>query len=216
MYRRDSILLSVAVGIVGITFGVLAEASGLSLPQSVAMSALVFTGASQFAAVTVISAGGTEFAAVASGMVLALRNGFYGPSVAPLFSTSKLKKLASSQFVIDETTAMATAQTTPEIARKAFWTTAAWLYTLWNVGTVVGVLAGNVIADASVWGLDAAFPAAFVALIVPHIRTTPGRTAALAGAAIAIALFPFTPPGVPILASVAGIVAGYLRIRVGR
>lgn len=213
MYRRDSILLSVAVGIVGITFGVLAEASGLTLPQSVAMSALVFTGASQFAAVTVISAGGTEFAAVASGLVLALRNGFYGPSVAPLFSDSKLRRLVSAHFVIDETTAMATAQTTPEVAKKAFWTTAVWLYALWNLGTIVGVLAGQVIADAQVWGLDAAFPAAFVALIVPHVRTAPGRIAALAGAAIAIALFPYAPPGVPILASVGGIAAGYFGTR---
>jgi len=213
MYRRDSILLSVAVGIVGITFGVLAETSGLTLPQAVAMSALVFTGASQFAAVTVISSGGTEFAAVASGLVLALRNSFYGPSVAPLFSGSRLRRLISAQFVIDETTAMATAQTTPEIAKEAFWMTAAWLYSLWNLGTVAGVLAGQIIADAEIWGLDAAFPAAFVALIVPHLRTAPGRSAAFAGAAIAVALFPFAPPGVPILASVGGIVAGYLRTR---
>lgn len=208
MYRRNSILLSVATGVIGITFGVLAATAGFSLPQAVAMSALVFTGASQFAAATVINAGGTELAAVSSGLFLALRNALYGPSVVSVLPRSLAGKLGAAQFVIDETTAMATAQTDQETARKAFWTTAVWLYTLWNLGTVVGVLAGKSIADPNAWGLDAAFPAAFVALILPHLGTVPGRTAAMVGGAVALALFPFAPPGVPILASSVGVVAG--------
>jgi 4-azaleucine resistance transporter AzlC len=214
MYRRDSILLSAAVGIVGVTFGVLAETSGLTMAQAIAMSAFVFTGTSQFAAVIVIASGGTEIAAVISGLVLALRNAFYGPSVASLFRPSLAAKLSSAHFVIDETTAMATAQTSPENARRAFWTTAAWLYALWNLGTAVGVIAGRVIANPDAWGLDAAFPAAFVALIIPHLQTTQGRLAALGGAVISIGIFPFTSPGIPVLASVAGVAVGAIWIKV--
>ena len=213
MYRRDSILLSAAVGVIGVTFGVLAATSGFSLAQAVAMSALVFTGASQFAAVTVIASGGTEIAAVSSGLVLAFRNMLYGPSVSRLFGTSLAARLGSAQFVIDETTAMATSQPNDELGRKAFWTTALWLYSLWNLGTVFGVVVGGVMADPLAWGLDAAFPAAFVALIGPHLRTAPGKAAALTGAAIAIALLPLAPPGVPILAAGLGVVVGALAQR---
>ena len=213
MYRRNSILLSVATGVVAVTFGVLAASSGLSLLRAMAMSAFVFTGASQFAAVTVIGSGGTEIAAVASGLVLALRNALYGPSVVALFPPQLIRKLGAAHFVIDETTAMATAQTDPDTSRKAFWTTAIWLWTLWNLGTVIGVLAGENIADPDRWGLDAAFPAAFVALIIPHLRSLPGRVSALVGAAIALAVFPLTAPGVPILASSVGVLAGFAALR---
>lgn len=208
VYRRNSILLSVATGVVGATFGVLAACTGVSLPSAMALSAFVFTGASQFAAVTVIGSGGTEIAAVTAGLVLALRNALYGPAVVALFPPSLAKKLGAAHFVIDETTAMATAQPDPDTARKAFWTTAIWLWVLWNLGTVIGVVAGETITDPDRWGLDAAFPAAFVALIIPHLRTIPGRAAALAGAAVALAVFPFVPAGVPILASSAGVLAG--------
>lgn len=216
MYRRNSILLSVATGIVGVTFGVLAASADVSLPRAMAMSAFVFTGASQFAAITVVGAGGTQIAAVTSGLILALRNGLYGPTVVGLFPSSTLKRLGAAHFVIDETTAMAAAQVDDDIARKAFWTTAIWLWILWNLGTVIGVLAGENIADPNRWGLDAAFPAAFVALIVPHLRTTPGRVAAAVGALVAVALLPVTPAGVPILASSLGVLAGMAVLRRAR
>ena len=206
-------MLSVAVGIVGITFGVLAATSGLTLAQAVAMSALVFTGASQFAAVTVIASGGTEVAAVSSGLALAFRNMLYGPSVSSLFGRSVLARLGSAQFVIDETTAMATSQPTADLGRKAFWTTALWLYTLWNLGTVLGVVVGGVLADPLTWGLDAAFPAAFVALIGPHLRSASGKATAFAGAVIAVFLLPLAPAGVPILAASLGVAVGALVLR---
>ena len=188
-HRRDSFVLAAAVGLIGITFGVFADTSGFSLAQASALSVLTFTGASQFAAVSVIGSGGNPVAAVVSGLLLAARNSLYGPVVAPVLRVRRGRRAMAAQFVIDETTAMMSAQDDPEAARDAFW----------NVGTVVGVLAGGLLEDPGAWGLDAAFPAAFVALIVPHVRTRPGQVSAVLGAAIAVVAVPFTPAGAPML-----------------
>lgn len=160
---------------------------------------LTFTGASQFAAVSVIGSGGNPVAAVVSGLLLAARNSLYGPVVAPVLRVRRGRRAMAAQFVIDETTAMMSAQDDPEAARDAFWFTGLWLFAFWNVGTVVGVLAGGLLEDPGAWGLDAAFPAAFVALIVPHVRTRPGQVSAVLGAAIAVVAVPFTPAGAPML-----------------
>lgn len=198
-YRRAAYLLAAAVGVVGITFGVLADTAGLDLAQAVAMSALVFTGASQFAAASVVESGGTTAAAVGSALLLAARNALYGPVVARYLRGSLPRRLASAQFVIDETTAMATAQQTDDEARSAFWHTGIALYLLWNLGTVSGHVLGQAIGDPDAWGLDAAFPAAFVVLITPHLRTAAGRLAAGLGAALALVMVPLAPAGVPLL-----------------
>lgn len=212
-YRYEGWLLAAATGVVGVTFGILAQEAGLTVAKSQAMSAFVFTGASQFAAVTVIASGGSLAAAVASGLFLAIRNAFYGPVVAPLLPRHRLARAVSAQFVIDETTAMATAQEDPHDARGAFWFTALWLYTMWNVGTLVGYLAGERIADPQALGLDVAFPAAFIALLLPHLRTGQGRATAIAGGLVALVLLPVAPAGVPILAAALGIIPGYLIAR---
>lgn len=208
-YRRDGWLLAAATGVIGVTFGVLAQETGLTAGQSVAMSALVFTGASQFAAVTVVAGGGTAAAAVASGLFLGTRNALYGPVVSSLLPRGLIARAGSAHFVIDETTAMATAQDDPAVARRAFWFTALWLYVLWNAGTVVGFEAGERIADTAAWGLDVAFPAAFIALLEPHLRSRAGRVAAAVGGAVTAVLLPFAPAGLPILAAALGIVPGY-------
>jgi branched chain amino acid efflux pump len=198
-HRREGLLLAVAVGVVGVTFGVLADAAGLSLPRVIVMSALVFTGASQFAAVSVVDAGGTGGAAVGSAMLLAARNALYGPVVARLLPSARARRALGAHLVIDETTAMASVQDNDDTAADAFWWTGVWLWTLWNLGSIGGALLGAVIGDARTWGLDAAFPAAFVALLVPHVRTAPGRVAAILGAALATATVPVAPAGVPLL-----------------
>lgn len=198
-HRREGLLLAVAVGVVGLTFGVLADAAGLGLAQVVAMSALVFTGASQFAAVSVVDSGGTGAAAVGSAMLLAARNALYGPVVARLLPPGRGARALGMHLMIDETTAMASVQRDDETAADAFWWTGIWLWLLWNLGSVLGVFVGSALGDPGVWGLDAAFPAAFVALLAPHVRTAPGRVAAITGAAIAVVAVPFTPAGVPLL-----------------
>lgn len=209
-HRREGFVLAAATGIVGVTFGVLADAAGLSLAQVIVMSTLVFTGASQLAAVSVIDAGGTGAAAVGSALLLAARNALYGPVVARLLPDGWLPRAASSQFVIDETTAMAAVQTDDHAARDAFWWTAIWLWSLWNVGSIGGSLLGAVIGQPETWGLDAAFPAAFVALLAPHVRSRPGQVAAFGGAALAIATTPIAPAGVPLLIAALAVVPGWL------
>jgi 4-azaleucine resistance transporter AzlC len=209
-HRREGLVLSIAVGIVAMTFGVLADAAGLSLPQIMVMSAFLFTGASQFAAVSVIDGGGSSYAAVGSAMLLAARNALYGPVVSRFFRGSTLRRGLSAQFVIDETTAMASVQGDDETAADAFWWTALWLWSLWNLGSVGGALLGSVVGEPEAYGLDAAFPAAFIALLVPHLRARPGRVAAVGGGVLAIAAVPISPAGVPLLIAAFGVVPGWL------
>ena len=216
-HRREGLLLAIAVGVVGVTFGVLADAAGLSLPRIVVMSALVFTGASQFAAVSVVDGGGSGGAAVGSAMLLAARNALYGPVVDRVLPRSRPRRLVATQLVIDETTAMAAVQEDAADAADAFWWTGIWLWTLWNVGSVGGALLGSVIGDPETWGLDAAFPAAFVALLAPHLRTVPGRVAAGLGTLVAIGTVPLVAAGVPLLlAALAVVPAAWLHLRRSR
>jgi len=215
-HRRQGAILAAAVGVVGATFGVLADSAGLSIAKIIVLSALLFTGASQFAAVSVISGGGTAVAAFGSAMMLAARNSLYGPVVDRGLPESKLGRVLASHFVIDETTAMSAAQQDSDSARDAFWFTGVWLWTLWVIGSIAGAALGSFIGDPSVWGLDTAFPASFVALISPHIRTSPARFAALLGAGIAVVAIPLTPAGVPLLLAALAVIPASLTIPDGR
>jgi 4-azaleucine resistance transporter AzlC len=216
-HRREAFVLTVAVGLIGITFGVFADSVGLGLAQASALSVLTFTGASQFAAVSVIGSGGNPVAAVGSALLLAARNSLYGPVVAPYLRSRPGRRALAAHFVIDETTAMASAQDDPETARDAFWFTGLWLFVFWNVGTVVGVLVGGLLEDPGAWGLDAAFPAAFMALIVPHVRTRPGQVTAALGTVIAVVAVPLTPAGVPMLLAALAVGPGlWVRSRQAR
>lgn len=206
-HRRDSIALGAAVGVVAITFGVLATTADLSLAKTMALSLLVFTGASQFAAVGVIASGGSPVSAVGGALLLAARNSLYGMRLSERLSAAGWKRIPGAHFVIDETTAMSVAYDDDEVAAtEAFWWTGFALFIFWNAGTAVGFLVGEAIGDPNVWGLDAAFPASFVALLGPHLATSPGRVAGIVGAAIAIVAVPFTPAGAPILLAAFAIV----------
>lgn len=209
-HRRDSLLLGVAVGLVAIPFGVLAVTAGLTLAKAMAMSLLVFTGASQFAAVGVIGSGGSAVSAVGGALLLAARNSLYGMRLSSQLARAGWKRIPGAHFVIDETTAMSIAQDDDVARSEAFWFTGVSLFVFWNIGTVVGVLVGDAIGDPNAWGLDAAFPASFVALLGPHIATAPGRVAGLVGASIAIVAVPFTPAGAPILLAVLAVIPAML------
>ena len=198
-HRRDGFLLAAACFLIGITFGVFADSSGLGLGQASVLSVFTFTGASQFALVSVSAGGGTTVAAVGGALLIGARNALYGPSIVPLLRGGRMRRAVAAHFVIDETAAMATAQDDPDQAREAFWATGLWLFAFWNLGTIVGLVAGNAMDDPGVLGLDAAFPAAFVALLVPHLRTRPGRVTALLGGAIALVAVPFSAAGAPML-----------------
>jgi 4-azaleucine resistance transporter AzlC len=208
-YVRPAVALGATVGVFGVSFGILAVTSGLSVPQTVTMSLLVFTGASQFAAVGVVASGGTIGAAIASALLLAARNGAYGLALAPTLRHRLAVRLVASQLVIDESTAVATAQSGDRDRVGAFWVTGLSVFVFWNAGTVIGAVAGQDITDPAALGLDAAFPAGFLALLGPHVRRREGRLAALLGGAVALVLLPLTPVGTPILAAAgaAGVVA---------
>lgn len=205
---RDALALGVAVGVFGLSFGVLAVASGISAPMACALSALVFAGGSQFAAVGVIAAGGSPLAAVASGLLLNARYAAFGLALAPVLRGTLLHRAAAAHLVVDESAALALGRRDPREARQAFWTTGIMLFVLWNTGSLLGALAGGAIGDPAALGLDAAFPAGFLALLFPLLTGPRTRVAALSGAGVALALTPFVPPGVPILAAALGALAG--------
>lgn len=204
--NRNALAIGLATGAYAVSFGVLATTAGFSVAQTCAMSLLVFTGASQFALVGVLGAGGGALAALTPAVLLAARNAVYGVSLAPVLRGGRLRRALEAQLVIDESTAMAHAEEEPVRAHRAFLATGLSVFVLWNLGTLTGALAGDVLGDPRDLGLDAMFPAAFVALLAPQLRRAGAVTAALAGAAIAIALLPVAPAGVPVLAALFAVV----------
>ncbi len=194
----------------GATFGAVAVASGLTRGQAQVLSLVLFSGASQFALAGVVGAGGSAWTALGPTLLLALRNGFYGVTLAPLLGTRGPRRFLTAHLVIDETTAMATAQTGRSEQRLAFWSTGLVLFGCWNAGTFVGALVGTFV-DTDVLGLDAAGPAVFLALMWPALRRVRARWVALAGAGTALVLVPLVPGGIPVLAAaVAAVVGGLL------
>ena len=214
-HRRDGFVLAFAVGLIGVTYGVFANTAGIGFLQTVVLSALTFTGASQFAYVSVIDGGGNPVAAMGTALLLSARNALYGPMVEPVLRKDPVPRAVIAHFVIDETTAMATSCEEVQDGRDAFWFTGVWLFIFWNIGTVLGVLTGEALENPGAWGLDAAFPAAFVALLVPHVRDTASRITALTGAVIALIAIPTTPSGFPLLLAALAVGPGLL-IRIYR
>jgi 4-azaleucine resistance transporter AzlC len=202
--------IGVAVGVYGVSFGVLAVASGLSPAQACVMSMLVFTGASQFAFVGVLAGGGGALAAMGPAVMLAVRNAAYGLSLTSILPARLRDRALAAHLVIDETTAMARAQADPGAARRAFLATGVSVWVFWNAGTLAGALLGGGIGDPKTLGLDAMFPAAFLALLAPQLRRPGAPVAAVTAVIIALALVPIAPAGVPIIAALAGVVPGVL------
>ncbi|HEY2650301.1 MAG TPA: AzlC family ABC transporter permease [Solirubrobacteraceae bacterium] len=207
---RDAAGIGVACGVYGVSFGVLAVAGGLSPAQACVMSMLTFTGASQFAFIGVIAAGGGALAALGPAVILALRNAAYGLSLAPILPRRLTERALLAQLVIDESTAMARAQSRPDAARRAFVATGISVWLCWNAGTLTGALLGGGLGNPRTLGLDAMFPAAFLALLAPQLRRPGAVQAAIAGAMLALAVVPFAPAGVPVIAALAGLVPGVL------
>ena len=141
-------------------------------------------------------------------MLIGARNSLYGPVIGPLLRGGRFRRALGAHFVIDETTAMASAQEGVDVARDAFWFTGLWLFVFWNVGTVLGVVVGGAFDDPGALGLDAAFPAAFMAMLAPHLRSHPGRVAAVGGGAVALVAVPTTVAGVPMILAVLAVLPG--------
>ena len=210
---RNAIAIGLATGVYGVSFGALAPTAGLTVAQTCAMSLLVFTGASQFAFIGVLGAGGTAAAALAPALLLAVRNGVYGLTLVPIMRGRRASRALKAQLVIDESTAMAHAQRDPASAHHAFLATGLSVFVCWNAGTLIGALLGEGLGDPKALGLDAMFPAAFVVLLGYQLDRPGARAAALAGGVIAVALLPVMPPGVPIVAAALGVIPGLLAAR---
>lgn len=212
-YVAGALAIAATTGVYGISFGALAVAAGLTVAKACALSALVFTGGSQFAAVAVVASGGTVTAAIGNAILLGARNVAYGFVTAPVLRPiPRGRRLLATHLVIDETTAMSVAQKDARDARGAFLLTGIALFACWNIGTCVGAIAGDRIGDPATYGLDAMFPAAFVALLAPQLRRRSAPAIALTGALIATLLVPVTPVGVPVLASVVALGLGARRL----
>ncbi len=207
---RNALGVGVATGAYGLSFGALAAAGGFSVLQACALSVLMFTGGSQFAFVSTMSNGGSGAAGAATAILLGSRNALYGLRLSALLRVRGPRKAASAQLVIDESTAMAIAQDTDRAARLGFYATGLSVFVLWNLATLVGALAAQTLDDPSVFGLDAAAAAAFVALLAPRMRSR--QTWMVAGGAmvVALALTPLVPAGVPVLcAALVAVIVGW-------
>ncbi|GHA37902.1 branched-chain amino acid ABC transporter permease [Streptomyces tauricus] len=196
---RDALGVGVAVGLSGFAFGVTSAGSGLTVLQTCALSLLVFTGASQFALVGALAGGGNPFTAAAGAFFLGVRNAFYGLRLSQLLALPRAVRPFAAQWVIDETTAVALAQPTRRSVRIGFTVTGLSLYVLWNLTTLLGALGAEAIGDTDAWGLDAAGPAVFLALLAPMVRTALERVVAALAVVLGLGLLPVLPGGVPVL-----------------
>ncbi|MFF4489671.1 AzlC family ABC transporter permease [Streptomyces sp. NPDC001544] len=204
---RDSSLVWLASGIVGVSFGAVSVAGGLPLWVPVVMSVVVYAGSAQFSAVGVLLAGGGPLAAAATGLLLNTRTAAFSLAVAETIGGGRLARLVGAHLVTDETVAFALAQEDPGRRRAAFWISGLGLFAVWNAGVLAGAFAGNALGDTARYGLDAAFPAVLVALVLPTLRTDrAARRSALLGAALALAVTPAVPAGVPVLVALCGLV----------
>ena len=200
---RNAIGVGLATGLYGISFGALAVTSGFSFAQAQVLSLGLFSGASQFAVVGIMGAGGGALAAIATSSLLGIRNGLYALSLARVLKLSGIKKVFASHITIDESTAMSVANVDDEeLSRWAFWATGISVFVFWNIATAIGAIGASLISDPKSFGLDAAVGAAFLALLWPRLINKQIRYIALSAALLAIILIPVVRPGLPVLASV--------------
>lgn len=206
---RDAVGIGVGVASYGVSFGALGVTSGLDLWQTQALSALMFTGASQFALVGVLGAGGTAVSAIAAALLLGFRNFPYALRMSSLVKPNGPKRLVAAQLTIDESTAMGLAHERGPDAevggRYAFWATGISVFVFWNAATLIGAVAASGAGDPKVFGLDAAIAAGFVALVWPQFQGPLERRTAALAFLVGLAAISFVRPGLPIL--LAGAVA---------
>lgn len=200
---RQGLAVALATGAYGVSFGAVSVASGLDVWQTCVLSLLMFTGGSQFAFVGVIAAGGLAAApaAIASSVLLGVRNAAYAMRMAPIVGGGGWRKAAATQFTIDESTAVALAQTEPRARQTGFWVTGIAIWVGWNLSTLLGALLGDVLGNPRTYGLDAAAAAAFLALLWPRLRGRQPFAVAAGAAAVAALLTPWLMPGIPVIAA---------------
>ena len=200
---RDSLSVSFTVGAYGTAFGAAAVANGVSVLQACLLSLLTFSGASQFAVIGVLGAGGSALSGVATASLLGVRNGLYGVIMAPRLKVKGFKRIIAAQVTIDESTAVALGQEVrgEKAMRQGFWLTGFGVFLFWNLFTVAGALGAQAMGDIRTWGLDSAVPAAFLGLVWPRLQNNRDRILAVACVVFALTMTPILPAGLPIIAT---------------
>jgi predicted branched-subunit amino acid permease len=198
-----SFSVSFTVGLYGIAFGAAGIAAGFSLLQTCLLSLLTFSGASQFAVVGVLGAGGSAISGIAAASLLGIRNSLYGLRLSPILKLRGWKKVVGAQVTIDESTGVALGQSElgEESMRHGFWLTGLGVYFFWNLFTVAGALGAQAMGNPAAWGLDAAVPAAFLGLVWPRLTGNFERVLAVSAMALALVLTPIVAAGLPIIAT---------------
>ncbi|GLY71892.1 AzlC family ABC transporter permease [Actinoallomurus iriomotensis] len=211
---RDGLGVGFAVGLSGVAFGAAAVAAGLSVAQACALSLAAFSGASQFALVGVVAGGGNLIAGALGAVLLGGRNTLYGLRLAEALGVRGWRRALTAHVVIDETTAVATAQDGRRATRAGFWATAISIFIVWNVMTLLGALGASRLGNPDTYGLDVVGPAAFLALLWPRLRSGAAeRRVAVLAALVAIATTPLLPPGIPVMLAAVAALAGVSRHR---
>lgn len=196
---RMGLSIAAALTLYGVSFGALATTAGFTFWQTVALSALLFSGGSQFAIIGVVAAGGSGAAALGASTLLSARNTIYGVQMKALLDPSGWRRYVAAQLTIDESTANAMVQTDPAESRRGFWVTGIAAYIGWNAATVFGAALGDVIGDPETLGLDGAVVAAFLGLLWPRLRSREPWALAVLAALITLLTMPLLPPGVPVM-----------------
>ena len=199
---RTALSVAFTVGLYGAAFGAAGVTAGFSILQTCLLSILLFSGASQFAVVGIMGAGGAAISAIATATLLGFRNTLYGLQMAPILKVKGIKRVLAAQITIDESTAVATLQDNDEDRKRGFYLTGIGVYVFWNLFTFLGALGASAIGDPSVWGLDAAVPAAFLGLIWPRLKNKVQFLVSAIAIAWALLLTPVTPAGIPIITTV--------------
>jgi 4-azaleucine resistance transporter AzlC len=205
---RDVLALASAAAVVGVSYGAISVAAGVSPARTIAMSLFVFAGGAQFLAAGVVGAGGTAVAAVVGGLLLNARHVPFGLAIGDTVGRGPLARAVGSHVMTDESVAFSLARPDPATRRRAYVLAGAALFVTWNVATVIGVVAGGVMGDPDRYGVDAAFPAGMFALLLPALREGGAVRVALGGALLALLAAPFLPPGLPVLVALGALVLG--------
>ncbi len=200
--KRDSLSVGLAVGAAGVAFGAVAVADHFTVAQACFLSLVLFSGASQFSLVAVMSAGGSPLSAIITGTFLGGRNGLYGVRMAQILKLKGFKRAVAAQITIDESTGVAIAQESPENQHTAFWYTGFGVFFFWNLFTLIGALGAKAIGDTSAWGLDVASPAIFCAVLFPRLKERKLLIAGVLSFIWALSITQFVPAGVPIISTV--------------
>jgi len=199
---RTALSVAFTVGLYGAAFGAAGVTAGFSILQTCLLSILLFSGASQFAVVGIMGAGGSAVSAIATATLLGFRNALYGLQMAPILKVKGLKRILAAQITIDESTAVATLQENDADRRRGFYVTGIGVFVFWNLFTFLGALGASAIGDPAVWGLDAAVPAAFCGLIWPRLKIKTHFIVSAVAIAWALLLTPITAAGIPIITTV--------------